>query len=601
MDSGDGGQVLVDPTDSNYVYGTYFGISPYRNHRRRRGASSRTQFITNGINLTTDPSSTSRACMNQDNPNQLFLGHLPPLPHRQREGAAAGDVTWKPISPDLTSGCTGTAPNGARGCVISRDRRRRRRRPSTPAPTTAGSRSARTRRRARPDLDAGRQERPAEPAGREHRGRPVATTASRMSAFNGFNAATPTSPATSSRPPTAASTGRTSAANMPDAPVNSLLLDPTYPNTLYAGTDVGPFVTYNGGQTWARSAPASRPSRIWQLDLDPAHRHARGGHARPRRVHARRRPRRPGARAVEGRRRQAGRAGEPHRLHDHAPQHRQRRRDRRDDHRPDARRTRRSCRPATAARSPTARSRGAGSPSPAGGSVAVHFTVSDRRRARRECRRRSPTTASTSPRPGRRHDRHAARHADRAAVRGDARAGDADRRRRAGRRRRPTRSRPNIGSNDRQLHDVGVRRLPVTDGPRRDLHDAADDDRRPSPPGGTTTSASGSRSRPARRRRRPTPHGDGDVDGGPARVSARRRSRPSPSPVDTLLVDNDGQRPGRRSRTTRTALTAAGVPFDTWDLADGPDLPAGYLKAHRTSSGSRATPIPARSAPYEDG
>ena len=28
--SGDGGQVLVDPTDWHYVYGTYFGISPYR-------------------------------------------------------------------------------------------------------------------------------------------------------------------------------------------------------------------------------------------------------------------------------------------------------------------------------------------------------------------------------------------------------------------------------------------------------------------------------------------------------------------------------------------------------------------------------------------
>ena len=27
---GDGGQVLVDPTDANFVYGTYFGISPYR-------------------------------------------------------------------------------------------------------------------------------------------------------------------------------------------------------------------------------------------------------------------------------------------------------------------------------------------------------------------------------------------------------------------------------------------------------------------------------------------------------------------------------------------------------------------------------------------
>ena len=31
--------------------------------------------------------------------------------------------------------------------------------------------------------------------------------------------------------------------NLPDVPVNSFVLDPSYPNTLYAGTDVGPFVT----------------------------------------------------------------------------------------------------------------------------------------------------------------------------------------------------------------------------------------------------------------------------------------------------------------------------------------------------------------------
>src|SRR5205814_3885494 len=35
--------------------------------------------------------------------------------------------------------------------------------------------------------------------------------------------------------------------NLPDSPANSVILDPSYANTLYVGTDVGAFVSYNGG------------------------------------------------------------------------------------------------------------------------------------------------------------------------------------------------------------------------------------------------------------------------------------------------------------------------------------------------------------------
>ncbi len=40
--------------------------------------------------------------------------------------------------------------------------------------------------------------------------------------------------------------------NLPDSPVNSVVLDPSFPNTIYVGTDVGPFVTYDGGHHWYR-------------------------------------------------------------------------------------------------------------------------------------------------------------------------------------------------------------------------------------------------------------------------------------------------------------------------------------------------------------
>ena len=61
MTSGDGGQVLVDPTDSNYVYGTYFGISPYR-ITDGGDAFFTNQIIASGIDPTTAPSSTCRSC-----------------------------------------------------------------------------------------------------------------------------------------------------------------------------------------------------------------------------------------------------------------------------------------------------------------------------------------------------------------------------------------------------------------------------------------------------------------------------------------------------------------------------------------------------------
>src|SRR5439155_22172727 len=38
--------------------------------------------------------------------------------------------------------------------------------------------------------------------------------------------------------------------NLPDAPVNDLVVEPLAGGTLYAGTDLGVYVTRNLGQTW---------------------------------------------------------------------------------------------------------------------------------------------------------------------------------------------------------------------------------------------------------------------------------------------------------------------------------------------------------------
>ena len=63
--------------------------------------------------------------------------------------------------------------------------------------------------------------------------------------------------------------------------MNSLILDPSFPNTLYAGTDVGAFVTYNGGANWSALGTGFPLVAIWQLALDPSHRVlAAGTHGR---------------------------------------------------------------------------------------------------------------------------------------------------------------------------------------------------------------------------------------------------------------------------------------------------------------------------------
>src|SRR3954453_22857920 len=125
--SGDGGQVIVDQTTPNpfssgfpaYVFGTYYGISPYRFNPSTVSTFFGNEAIDGGINLKDRAEFYVPWVQNRANTNQMFLGTYRLYRTDNAETPAGGDVTWAPISGDLTSGCTGTAPNGARGCLIS--------------------------------------------------------------------------------------------------------------------------------------------------------------------------------------------------------------------------------------------------------------------------------------------------------------------------------------------------------------------------------------------------------------------------------------------------------------------------------------------------
>ena len=283
--SGDGGQVLVDPTvdgacqygafaGSCYVYGTYYGISPYR--ATDGGAFFfNNSYIRKGIDLNDRATFYVPWVMNKENPNQLFLGTYRLYRTDNARTPEASDVTWKPISPDLTLGCSGTAPNGARGCVIgavgvgggngvyvgSEDGVVS---VSPDAKTSDNPTWTRVGKSKLPD-------------------RPVTQIAVDRSnwriaylAYSGFNAASPSRPGhvfkttDGGQTWTDISVGADPTKSLPDAPVNSVILDPSYPNTLYAGTDVGAFVTYDGGATWTKLGTGFPNVAIWQLDLNPS-------------------------------------------------------------------------------------------------------------------------------------------------------------------------------------------------------------------------------------------------------------------------------------------------------------------------------------------
>src|SRR5258705_7300099 len=224
--------------------------------------------------------------MNKANTSQLFLGTYRLYRTDNARAGSAGDVRWNIISPDLTSGCTGTAPNGARTCAIS-------------AIGVGGGQAVYTgsldglvyistdaQVNSNPSwtrLDNGKLPK-----------RPVTQFAVDPSnyriayaAYAGFNAASPSKPGHVFKTTDGGQSWTNISGNLPDSPVNSVILDPSFANALYVGTDVGPFATFNGGLTWSALGTAFPIVSIWQLDLDASHRllaagtHGRGAFSIP--------------------------------------------------------------------------------------------------------------------------------------------------------------------------------------------------------------------------------------------------------------------------------------------------------------------------------
>ncbi len=114
------GRVLRARGRSCFVYGTFYSppASPYRWTDGGDFFTSNS-YIRKGLDLTDRSDFYEPFVMNRDNTNQLFIGTYRLYRTDNARTPAASDVQWKTISGDLTTGCTGTAPNGARNCTIS--------------------------------------------------------------------------------------------------------------------------------------------------------------------------------------------------------------------------------------------------------------------------------------------------------------------------------------------------------------------------------------------------------------------------------------------------------------------------------------------------
>lgn len=270
VSSGDGGQVLVDPTDPNFVYGTYFGISPYRFDNGGAFLFSN-QGISQGIDLSDRSDFYTPWVLNKDNPDQLFLGSFRVYRTNDAKAPSPGDVVWEPISDDLTGRCTGTAPNGARTCALSAFGL------GGGTGLYAGSLDGFV--WVSPNAQTADSPRWTKVGGPSLPNRPVQSIAVDRSnyriaylAYGGFSKSTPGERGHVYATIDAGRSWKDISGNLPDSPVNSIVADPSYAKTLYAGTDVGPYVTYNGGKTWSVMGGTSHAIvGIWQLDLDPSH------------------------------------------------------------------------------------------------------------------------------------------------------------------------------------------------------------------------------------------------------------------------------------------------------------------------------------------
>lgn len=85
-------------------------------------------------------------------------------------------------------------------------------------------------------------------------------------AFSGYNASTPSTTGHVFRTANRGTTWVNASGNLPDVPVNALLINPANTNDILAGTDIGVFQSVDGGTTWSQQNTGLANVSISDLD-----------------------------------------------------------------------------------------------------------------------------------------------------------------------------------------------------------------------------------------------------------------------------------------------------------------------------------------------
>lgn len=274
---GDGGQVLVDHNDTNpntqWAFGEYYGISPYR-FQDASCCFGDIAGISRGINTNDRSEFYAPWIMNQANGNQLFYGTFRVYRTDNAETDNPGDVVWQPISGDLTSGCTGAAPNGGRNCTI------------TALGHSEGGNALWVGTQEGyvwVSPNAGISDNPTwtrvdtNGPGGQLANRPITSFAVDRSnwriayvSYAGYDEATPGHAGHIFKTTNGGQTWTDVTGDLPDGPVNSVILDPSNPNHLIAGTDFGAFTAdlTQGAPSWSPVGSGLPAAQVWQLAYD---------------------------------------------------------------------------------------------------------------------------------------------------------------------------------------------------------------------------------------------------------------------------------------------------------------------------------------------
>lgn len=246
---GDGGQVQIDPTNTNYIYGEYVWAQV---HRSSNGGGS-SSFITGNISEVTAPVANfiTPLLLDPTNATRLYVGASSLW---RTTNSRAGSVSWSAVKPATTSKISALAIAANNGNVLwvghndGRSFRTANATAATPTWTAVDDNGA---------LD---------PLPNRYLTRLAIDPTNHnvvWATFGGF--ASGNVRVTRDGGATWNDASGTGVRRLPDVPVNCIVLHPDDPNVLYVGTEVGVFASDDAGAHWSANNDGPNQAPVEQV------------------------------------------------------------------------------------------------------------------------------------------------------------------------------------------------------------------------------------------------------------------------------------------------------------------------------------------------